>query len=194
MPVLKQGAGKWILSGTNTYKGNTTVNGGTLVLANGGSTRFYPKSTAPPTRSPATPPALLTLDGALNIDLTNANTATEWLLVDVDNVEETYGSNFKVTGFTETPAGIWKKGVGLDLYTFTEVDGKLTLAVGGNTYADWLTANPPATGFDTDSDNDGVPNGLENVLGTNPNAYSAGLTNVSSTASSATYQHTLNPD
>jgi hypothetical protein len=34
---------------------------------------------------------------------------------------------------------------------------------------------------------------VENVLGTNPNAYSAGLTEVSATAGSATFKHTLNP-
>lgn len=191
LPVLKQGAGKWILSGANTYTGNTTVNGGELVLANGGSTLLLPKTDASSNKITGNATGLLTLDGALNIDLTNANTATEWLLVDVDNVDETYGSNFSVTGFTETAPGIWKKGVLLDLYTFTESDGKLTLAVGGNTYAAWLLANPPATGFDTDSDNDGVPNGVENILGSNPNAYSAGLTNISATASSAIYQHSL---
>ena len=32
MPVVKQGLGKWILSGANTYKGDTTVNGGTLAV------------------------------------------------------------------------------------------------------------------------------------------------------------------
>ena len=34
---------------------------------------------------------------------------------------------------------------------------------------------------------------MEHVLGTDPNVYSAGLTQVSATASSATYKHTLNP-
>ena len=84
-----------------------------------------------------------------------------------------------------------KKASGWNLYTFTEGDGKLTLTAGVNTYANWLAANPPATGFNTDTDNDGVPNGVENVLGTDPNVYSAGMTDISSTASSATYQHTL---
>ncbi|MEY3895196.1 MAG: hypothetical protein RLZZ214_715, partial [Verrucomicrobiota bacterium] len=196
MPVIKQSAGKWILSGTNTYKGDTTVNGGTLVLANGGSQKFYPKSDASSNKITGNGSAI-TLNGALDIDLTDAALApdlTSWLLVDVDNVAETFDTNFTVTGFTESPAGTWKKTVSPSTYTFTESDGRLVKsAAPTNTYANWLTTNSPATGFITDSDNDGVANGVENVLGTNPNVYSAGLTDVSATASTATYKHTLNP-
>jgi len=199
MPVIKQGAGKWIFSGTNTYKGDTTVNNGTLVLSNGGSQKFYPTADASSNKITGNGTGTITLDGALDIDLTaaaSAPDATSWLLVDVDNVTESFGTNFTVTGFTEGQPGIWQKTVESKTYTFTETDGRLTLTIAAppaNTYATWLAANPPATGFTTDSDNDGVANAVENILGSNPNAYSAGLTNVSSTASSATYKHTLNP-
>lgn len=196
MPVIKQGAGKWILSGTNTYKGNTTVNGGTLVLANSSSTRFLPKSDATSNKITGNATGFLTLNGALNIELTDAAAApngTSWLLVDVDNVDEVYGDLFTVTGFTESPSGTWQKTEGGSIYTFTESNGTLTKAAASSTYADWLTANPPATGFSSDSDNDGVPNALEHVLGSNPNTFSVGLSNLASTTSSATYTHTLNP-
>jgi hypothetical protein len=63
----------------------------------------------------------------------------------------------------------------------------------GNTYSSWLTANAPATGFQTDTDGDGVPNGVENVLGSSPNTFNQGLTEVASTANSVTFKHTLNP-
>jgi autotransporter-associated beta strand protein len=66
-------------------------------------------------------------------------------------------------------------------------------SAGGNTYAEWLAANPPATGFDTDSDRDGNANGIEHLLGTSPNSYSAGLTQVAATATSVTFRHALNP-
>ena len=206
--LTKTGAGKLTLSNANTYAGNTDVRTGTLVLAAAGSQKFYPKADASSNKITDTNPidtepvpvqGIVNLDGAFAIDLTAAAAAangTEWLLVDVPNLAETYSSTFTVTDFTETPAdsGIWKKTEAPNTYTFTESTGKLSLAVGtSNTYADWLTANSPATGFTTDSDNDGVSNGVENVLGSNPNVSSAGLTNVSATTSSATCQHTLNP-
>jgi hypothetical protein len=65
--------------------------------------------------------------------------------------------------------------------------------VSNTTYASWLAANAPATGFTTDSDNDGVPNGVEHVLGTNPNTPSAGLNQVTATPNSFTFRHQLNP-
>jgi fibronectin-binding autotransporter adhesin len=198
MPIIKQGVGKWILSGTNTYKGDTTVNGGTLVLANGGSTRFIPQEDASSNKITGNTNGTLTLDGAFDIDLTAAATApdsTSWLLVDVNNVEETFDTHFTVTSFTESPAGTWSKTDGGNTYTFTENDGLLvkTAAAPTNTYANWLTTNAPATGFTTDSDNDGVANAVEHILGTNPNSPSTSLTEVSSTGSTTTYKHTLNP-
>ena len=84
-------------------------------------------------------------------------------------------------------------------YTSTtpQITGAGTLHVlsggGGSTYADWIATKAPATGFVTDSDRDGVPNGVENILNSDPNIYSAGLTRVSATSTSVTFQHTLNP-
>jgi hypothetical protein len=70
---------------------------------------------------------------------------------------------------------------------------KLSQIVPSDTYADWLAANAPVTGFRTDSDQDGISNGVENVFGTDPKSYNAGLTHVSSTATSTTFKHNLNP-
>lgn len=62
-----------------------------------------------------------------------------------------------------------------------------------DTFAQWLLDNAPATGFLTDSDNEGVPNGIENILGSNPNVFSSALTQISATTRSTTFLHALNP-
>jgi lysophospholipase L1-like esterase len=60
-------------------------------------------------------------------------------------------------------------------------------------FASWLTAHAPATGFATDSDQDGLSNGIEHVFGTNPNTFTSGLSVTSATPTSLTFRHRLNP-
>jgi autotransporter-associated beta strand protein len=178
MPLIKQGVGKWILSGTNTYKGDTTVNGGTLVLANGGSQRFLPQANATSNKITGNGSAI-TLDGALDIDLTSAAGApdgTDWLIVDVANLAEIYGTNFTVTGFTETAldSGVWEKTVGARKYTFTQSSGLLEGDAAGSPFQTWAAANITAidAGADAtatgDPDNDGTDNLAEFALAGDP--------------------------
>ncbi|MEO8617639.1 MAG: S8 family serine peptidase [Luteolibacter sp.] len=77
-------------------------------------------------------------------------------------------------------------------YDFNYVDGTLTV-VSSPTYAGWLNDYPvgPLTGVNDDPDGDGLPNGIENILGSAPNTASTGLTLVSSTGSTLVFQHTL---
>jgi hypothetical protein len=46
------------------------------------------------------------------------------------------------------------------------------------------------TGFTDDPDHDGIPNGVENLLGTAPDSASPGLTQIAATATALTFQHT----
>jgi hypothetical protein len=121
-------------------------------------------------------------------DITHNNGFTEQFEVSSSWGGATGGSKVGV-GANETPS-------------FTQsASGRMVLcamvvkkAVSTSTYTAWLALNSPATGFATDTDKDGISNGLENVFGSNPKTYSSGLTLVSATASSVTYQHPLNPN
>ncbi|MEO5714644.1 MAG: S8 family serine peptidase [Luteolibacter sp.] len=70
----------------------------------------------------------------------------------------------------------------------------LTLGAGsGSTYANWISGYPgigAATGLNDDFDHDGQTNGIENILGTAPDATSAGLTQVSTTVTTLVFRHT----
>ena len=66
-----------------------------------------------------------------------------------------------------------------------------------DTYSTWINSFA-FTGFvdpdlspSGDPDNDGVPNDVENLFGTSPEVFSAGLTTVSSDGSNLVFQHTL---
>ncbi|MFM2242826.1 MAG: hypothetical protein RLZ97_1681 [Verrucomicrobiota bacterium] len=166
MPVVKQGDGKWILSGINTYKGDTTVNGGTLVLADGGSTRFQPKSDGSSNKITGNG-SIIVMDGAFNIDLSGAVAApdaTEWLLVDVANLDATFDANFYVVGFTEDSPGTWVYEAVEGTYTFTESDGKMVKSVvSSSPFEDWISSLYPGLENpdnlpESDPDGDGASN------------------------------------
>ena len=71
-----------------------------------------------------------------------------------------------------------------------------TLTLGGTagqTYANWISAYPGAgalTGVTDDPDKDGLPNGIENYLGTLPTVATPGFTQVSATPATLVFRHT----
>ena len=66
-----------------------------------------------------------------------------------------------------------------------------------NTFSNWASNNglsgSDAT-FSADPDNDGIPNGLENFLGTQPNSQSGGMSNIAYSTGTLNMQHTKNSD
>lgn len=161
--VQKTGTGKWILSGSNTYTGNTTVNGGTLSLG---------------TATLADTSAVSIVTGA-TLELTHAAT---------DTVNELY-----FNGIQQSP-GTYNASNSGGHITGT---GSLLVTSGpapSNTYSTWIAGYPGAAvapGFNQDADGDGITNGVEQVLGTDPSLGTSGLVQVSSTGTSVKFRHTL---
>ena len=180
--LTKVGAGALVLTGINTYTGPTMVSQGTLALVGGSQASPITVSSGAflgfTLGSPTTSSAAVSL-GAGAVKVTGEPSLPSYTLMTAASITGTPVLDPEIAGYA--------------LQVINNNELQLNTVAGGNTYADWLIANAPATGFGTDSDNDGVSNGVENVLGSNPNAFSPGLTEVSASAGSATFTHELNP-
>jgi autotransporter-associated beta strand protein len=175
--ITKTTAGTLVLQGANSHTGNTTVAAGTLQLADNAQLKFVIGATSG-TNNRITGAGTVTLNGDFNIDttLTDASSLTtgSWTLVDTATLTETFGSTFTITGagWSET-SNVWTKTVGSKKYTFTEATGILTLSSAAS-YASWIDGffqgetNPLIIGGGADPDHDGISNGVEMVIGGNP--------------------------
>jgi hypothetical protein len=78
--------------------------------------------------------------------------------------------------------------------TFGTIDGLALYQTGtpGATFASWISGFSVAglTAAEDDFDQDGLANSVENLLGTSPEVFSPGLTNVSSNGSNLVFRHT----
>lgn len=66
----------------------------------------------------------------------------------------------------------------------------------GNTYATWIAGYPGVgsqTGVNDDPDKDGLANGVENYLGTDPTKPGLGLGQLARSGSNLSFQHSINP-
>jgi len=174
LSLTKSGTGTQILTGGNTYTGDTLVSAGTLILSGDpdfpgtGALTFKIGANGVTNQVKGTGSA--TFDGAFFIDLTTANTTigNTWTLVNVATLHETFGPNFNVDGFAGS-AHVWTKVANGRKWTFTEATGTLTVGPTSINYATWATAanitGQPASG---DFDHDGQSNGLEYALGSDP--------------------------
>lgn len=182
---LAVSGGTLTLGGLNTYTGNTTVNSGTLILADNAQLRFAIGATSGTTNSLTG--ASATLNGDFNIDTSLADasalTSGSWTLENVASLTGAYGTTFQVlsgtTAWTAT-GDTWSKTVGAKTYTFDETTGVLSLTSGG--YDSWASSKGLSgadADFDADPDHDGLDNGLEFVFGGEPNPASPGSNSAS---------------
>jgi autotransporter-associated beta strand protein len=112
------------LGGANTHSGDTTVNYGALTLANTGSLTFYIGANGVTNQVNGASAGAVTFNGTFNLNLTGASLVdgNSWTLVNVSN--ETYGTSFSITSFTDGDAdNIWTNGAG---FSFDEASGILS--------------------------------------------------------------------
>ena len=172
--ITKNGIGIFTVSGSRTYSGNTTVNGGTLRL--GSINTNNELSTVTIAASAAT----------LDLAYTGTDTVDKLFIGSTQLVAGVYGpSATNIPQITGTG-------------TLTVTSGPPT---GG--YSGWKTANSNSQTIDLDHDGDGVSNGIEYFLfgAANTTGFTAlpGVTNTSGTLSitwtkAAGYTGTYNTD
>jgi len=177
VPVTKQGTGKLTLTNINTGNSSLIVSAGTLELADNAQLRFVLGATSG-TNNQLSGAGSVILNGDFNIVTTAADSLSSgtWLLENVPTLTDPYGETFSVVGFTDAGDNKWTKSIGGGkTYTFDEATGTLTLATAG--FDSWIAdkgLTGPDAEFDADPDNDGVANGLEFVLGGEPNPATEG--------------------
>lgn len=178
--LTKSGAGTWTITAPATHTGNTTVNEGTLVIAESSGLTFAPTTNG--VSNKLTGPGTVTINGDFTLNLAGATVAhgNQWTLVDATN--RTFSDSFSVTGFTEA-SNVWTKTDGLATWTFSEATGILKVTMPG--YDGWLagfTALPQdQRGPSDDFDRDGFSNLLEYVLGGSPLTADSGVIRPSAT-------------
>lgn len=178
--LVKNGAGTWLLTGTNHYTGNTTVENGTLHLGEEGQLRFRLSATSGENNR-ISGSGTAVINGAFSIDTTEPVTAGltsgSWLLEDVASLTGPYGPTFTVAGFDDVGDDRWTRVEGTRQWTFDEDTGVLTLSfVGSTPYETWIESvafnTPPLSATEklpgSDADLDGSPNFIEFALNGNP--------------------------
>lgn len=171
--LTKHGEGTLTLSGVNTYSGDTTINAGSLVLADNAQLRFV--VTDAPASNMVTGSGSAVFRGDFNIDTTavSGSNGHIWTLVDRNSLtnESFDPSTFSVVGFTDPDHdGVWTMTDSKGSWSFSEATGELTLDI-SNDYNDWGAQYGLSTGSESgDLDGDGLTNQQEYAFGLIPNS------------------------
>lgn len=118
---------KVVLSGVNTYTGNTTVTGGNLTLSDNAELKFAIGANG--VNNQLTGNGTVTLNGDFTFDLSGAGTTlgNSWTIVNVGSLTETFGATFSVVGFSDLGGNLWEKVNGGTTYQFSEATGILSV-------------------------------------------------------------------
>jgi fibronectin-binding autotransporter adhesin len=169
--VAKNGLGKLVLSGTNTYTGNTVVNDGTLEVTSG--LRFRPTDNGVTNSVSNSGTSTVTFSGTVELDLTaaavaNGNVWDLFNLISYSGLTPSAVTSTTLGSFTEGPAGTWELPVSGAKWVFTESNGQLTYVVTATDYDTWKSANGVTGGENDDDDSDGLTNHEEYAFGLDP--------------------------
>ena len=165
--LIFEGTGTTVLSGINSYTGNTTINDGTLELADNAQLKF---AVTDSNATAVTGTGTATFKGDFNIDTTAVTLTTgTWTLSNVTT--QSFVSTFTAVGFTPNVDGVtWTKTEGAKLWTFSETTGQLTLGPSASDYDSWKSFYGVTGTPSQDDDKDGLTNQQEYAFGLIPNS------------------------
>ena len=183
--LTKTGSGTLVLNAANGYTGTTTVTGGTLAgtgsvagpLAVDATGTIAPGASAGDFAAGAT-----TIAGTYACEIDGANEDTLVVTGNLDLTGATLNvsvlsaptlSTYVIASFTGTRTGTFAAVTGLPAgYSVAYHDGAGQVVItnaAGDAYGTWASANGlSGAGGNVDSDGDGIPNGIEFVLGGDP--------------------------
>ena len=173
LQLVKSGSATLTLAGINSYNEDTAVNGGTLILANGGQLLFQPQADGVTNQISGNGSGSVQLDGVIFLDLNNTETThgSRWNIVDSASLNESYGATFSVDSslgnFTHSN-GKWTLDDGSNLWAFSQFDGILTVGDNSSPFANWASITGATNNPNANDDADSLNNILEFAFGTDP--------------------------